>query len=319
MINLDTIRAGILGVCVGDALGVSVEFRSRASLKAHPVTTMVGHGMHNQPPGTWSDDSSLTLCLLDSLCHGYDERDMARRFEQWLGEGLWTARGAVFDVGNTTREAIFAFSRVADPTLAGPAHDRSNGNGARMRILPMAFAFAEAPMERRINVVRRVSRITHGHARSQIGCAIYVEVAVALCAGMTPAAAVDAACRAVAAYSQRADDAWRAELPHYHRIIAGKLAVLGEADLGSGGYVVHTLEAALWCLLTTDTYETAVLKAVNLGDDADTTGAVTGGLAGIRYGAAAIPAAWLGQLARGEDIEALCRRFSEQRETQVTP
>ncbi len=310
MINLDTIRGGIFGVCVGDALGVPVEFRPRSVLKEHPVTTMTGHGMHNQPLGTWSDDSSLTLCLVDSLCGGFNTRDIADKFEAWLGKGLWTAHGSVFDIGSTTFQAICDFTRVSDPTLAGPTHERSNGNGSLMRILPMALAFAEMAPELRMERACQVSRITHGHVRSQIGCAIYVETAVQLLTGVAPAEAIAVASNVVLSSRAAATAAWRAELAEYSRVLNGQLARMTEDEVHSSGYVVHTLEAALWCLLTSDSYAETVLKAVNLGDDTDTTGAVAGGLAGIVYGPQAIPQDWLDALARRKDIETLCRSFA---------
>lgn len=309
MLSKETIRAGILGVCVGDALGVPVEFRPRASLKADPVTGMRGYGTHNQPPGTWSDDSSLTLCLLESLCDGYDPKRAARSFEKWLLEAYWTPHGQVFDVGGTTQSAIIAYGRKVDPRDAGGAGERDNGNGSLMRTLPVAFLIDSLEIEHLIPIACDVSRLTHAHPRSQLACVIYVLTA----AGMTLWPRLkdirQMVANAVIDSGIMDRPEFAAERPHFQRIVSGQIMNAHESEIRSSGYVVDTLEAALWCLATTGSYREAVLKAVNLGGDTDTVGAVTGGLAGVLYGLDSIPREWLDVLARRADIEALCDRF----------
>lgn len=299
------VRDGLLGLCVGDALGVPVEFQSRERLRANPVTGVRGHGTYNQPPGTWSDDSSLAFCLAESLCGGYDLRDVARRFVEWLFEAKWTPHGKVFDVGGTTRDAIFRLAAGHDPATAGGNEEWSNGNGSLMRILPLAYLPADGsdPFDR----VAEVSGLTHAHPRCAIACALYARIASALLAGATPSEA----CALAAEWTRgRCSDApYAEELPRFSRVLSGEIPALPEDRIESDGYVIHTLEAALWCLLRSSSYRETVLAAINLGGDTDTTAAVAGGLAGIVYGWKSIPEEWIDSLARRDDIFALLDRF----------
>ena len=158
----------LFGVAVGDALGVPVEFRSRESIAQKPVTDMIGFGTHDQPPGTWSDDSSLTFCLADVLADKYDLQNIANSFVNWLYDELWTARGEVFDVGIATRAAIERVLRKTRPDLAGGFDESSNGNGSLMRILPLLFYIKDKPVDERFTITKAVSSITHGHVRSAL-------------------------------------------------------------------------------------------------------------------------------------------------------
>lgn len=303
----DRIAGGLIGVAVGDALGVPVEFVERAALDRDPVTGLRGHGTHDQPAGTWSDDTSLTMCLAESLCDGFDVRDQARRFVGWLYDGAWTAHGAVFDVGNTTRDAIARLARGVEPTVAGGADQYANGNGSLMRTLPIALHRRAATPETRRREAMSASALTHRHIRSQLACALYVEVAAGLCRGAAPDDAVRAAQRTYREFIER-------EHPHerlaFTRTLDENLKHYPRHEIESSGYVVHTLDASLWCLLSTTSFAEAVLKAVNLGEDSDTTGAVTGGLAGVAYGYDSIPHEWRARLARHDDILAVARRLT---------
>ena len=298
------LRAALLGLAVGDALGVPVEFQSRAARRLDPVVAMRAHGTHHQPAGTWSDDASLTFCLAQALADGFTIGRAAKYSRRWYYENLWTPHGSVFDIGITTREALSRLQADDDLILAGGTDEYSNGNGALMRILPLAFYQQDAPLAERFQLIRDVSAITHGHIRSAVACLLYLEMARHLRAGLPPAEA----------YAQMRQQApaqlYELNIPaheadKFERILSGRLPDVAVAAIDSGGYVMHTLEAALWCLLRHETYAETVLAAVNLGDDTDTTGAVTGGLAGLYYGEAAIPPGWLATLARRADIEAL--------------
>ena len=301
------LRAALLGLAVGDALGVPVEFQGRAARRLDPVVAMRAYGTHNQPAGTWSDDASMTLCLAESLARGFSLSDLGRRFINWYEYGYWTPHGSVFDIGITTREALNRLQSDPDLILAGGTDEYSNGNGALMRILPLAFYQPEAPLAERFQLIHDVSAITHGHIRSAAACLLYLEVARHLRAGRTPDAAYAAMReRAPAQFYELKIPAHEAD--HFERILSGRLPDVAVTAINSGGYVLHTLEAALWCLLRHETYAETVLAAVNLGDDTDTTGAVTGGLAGLYYGEAAIPPEWLAVLARRADVEDLAAR-----------
>ena len=303
----DKVLGGLFGLAVGDALGVPVEFTPRSELKRQPVTDMIGQGTHGQPPGTWSDDSSLAFCLAESLCQGFDLQDIAHKFCRWLDEGYWTPFGQVFDVGGTTAEAISRLKEGVNPVEAGGRDEFSNGNGSLMRILPLAYYVEEMSLEKQFELTHQVSCLTHGHPRSQMACGIYIQFAVNLLHGQEPGEAYKAMAAEVIKYYSRLP--YRCELPHFSRILEANIQKLSEESIKSSGYVIDTLEASLWCFLNSKSYEETVLKAVNLGDDADTTGAVAGGIAGLYYGLAAIPERWLNTLARKDDILDLARRF----------
>ena len=178
-------RAALLGLAVGDALGVPVEFQSRSARRADPVTGMRAYGTHQQPAGTWSDDASLSFCLAETLARpgalaaAPDLADFARRSVNWLDHGYWTAHGETFDVGNATREAIDRLRRNAGPPeRAGSTHETANGNGALMRILPLAFHPTWQPgggaLAECWALTRPVCSVTHGHGRSTAGCFLYL-------------------------------------------------------------------------------------------------------------------------------------------------
>jgi ADP-ribosylglycohydrolase len=305
----EKVEAALLGLSVGDALGVPVEFKNRDHLRTQPVTGLIGYGTHHQPPGTWSDDSSLAFCLADSLCKGYDLNDVAGHFIKWYRHGHWTPHGKVFDIGFTTRDAIGRLMQGEWPTLAGGFGEEDNGNGSLMRILPLLFHVHPLPVEERFRLTSEVSAMTHGHLRSVLACFIYLEFARHLLAGNDKHQAYENTVKEVNAFL--VDKPFNpAEIHKFTRVLNGTLPEKTEPEIQSSGYVLHTLEASLWCLLTEDTYAAAVLKAVNLGSDTDTTGAVTGGLAGLLYGTAGIPAAWLAGLVRRPDIEGLARRLA---------
>lgn len=260
------LRSAIYGLAVGDALGVPVEFMKRGSFR---VEDMTGFGTHSQPCGTWSDDTSMTLATCHSIkelgCIDVD--DIRRRFGNWLYNGEYAIDGNVFDVGGTTSAAI--------RNGKGEDGEYSNGNGSLMRILPLAFTDAD------YDIIGKVSAITHAHRVSIQYCIYYVRIARALLGG-------ENITKAVSIYKDYSE-------------ITGRV----QSDVLSSGFVVDTLEAALWCLCTTDNFKDAVLRAVNLGDDTDTVGAVTGGLAGIVYGIENIPKSWLDKL-RGKDLIESC-------------
>jgi ADP-ribosylglycohydrolase len=301
----DRILGGLWGSLVGDALGVPVEFKDRATVQAKPVTDMRGYGTHHQPPGTWSDDGALILCTVDSLAaHDFDTQDMGNRFVEWMNRGLWTAWGETFDVGMATSDALIRINNGTPAERAGGRTEYSNGNGSLMRIIPVALRFAHEPTEKLLDRLSRSSAITHGHARSQIACGFYGLVIRQLLKGDQPLAAVNTA-RSI--FSNSYSGAFEAE--HFRCVLEGDLAARPEGMIASTGYVIHTLTASLWCLLTTRSYEECVLKAVNLGGDTDTTGCVSGGLAGVHYGEGSIPDKWRRALARHHEVESMLNCF----------
>ncbi|MDR0387240.1 MAG: ADP-ribosylglycohydrolase family protein [Treponema sp.] len=295
----DKISSLLLGLAVGDALGVPVEFRPRGSFR---VTDMQGYGTHNQPPGTWSDDTSLALCLADSLSRGFSPEDMARNFVRWRDEAAFTAHGAVFDIGISTAKAISRLKSGIAPEQAGCAGVNENGNGSLMRIAPLVFYLDGKPEAERFNITRAVSSITHAHPWSVAACFIYLKYLWEILNGHGK---LGAYANLKANFREGSPYLGADVMDRFARILRADIRTLPESAIKSGGFVIDTLEAAFWCFLTTDTYQAAVLKAVNLGDDTDTTAAVTGALAGLAYGLEGIPTAWLKTLAGSKDIRRL--------------
>lgn len=289
---MSKIYNGIMGLVVGDALGVPYEFKARGTFDAED---MVGYGTYNQPPGTWSDDSSMTLATVESLaeCEKINPESIMEKFTDWLFCQKFTPWGRVFDVGNATRQALTRYDRGVALEKCGGKGRMDNGNGALMRILPLAFTDAG---DKEIDAV---SGLTHNHEISKAGCRLYIEIARQVMKGES----LD----------------WILEYglgsmpPEYVRIPS--LRYTSHYDIRSTGYVVDTLEASLWCLLQTSSYKNAVLTAVNLGNDTDTVAAVTGGLAGLMYGVGVkkggIPEEWIEKIARRSWIKNLCTRFEK--------
>ena len=310
----NTVKSAILGLVVGDALGVPVEFRSREELEQDPVTEMRAYGTHYQPAGTWSDDSSMALCLLESLSRGVDYDDMMTRFLRWADEGYMTAHGDIFDMGIATRKALMKYAKGTPPLACGGAEDHDNGNGSLMRILPAALYLhrtfgPEFPGKpEAYEIVHDSSSLTHAHPISLIACDIYCSVANELLCGRSGAADIQHGIAAAKSMCASLPDTAPC-LAQFDRVDTDVLLSLSRPEIRGSGYVLHTLEAALWCLLRTDSYQACLLEAVNLGEDTDTVGAVAGGLAGILYGLDRIPAQWLEVLAKRDEIEALCRDF----------
>ena len=304
--KIRNIKSAIFGHAVGDALGVPVEFCFRAYLDANPVTTMRGFGTFPYPAGTWSDDTSMTLACLDSLSNGVNYDDIMTKFCEWFENANYTPSGETFDIGGTTKKSLLAYLISNIPALeCGQGSEWDNGNGSLMRIIPIILYLNYSQLnslsiEEKIKYIENVSSLTHAHIRSQIGCGIYAFVMTEL---------LHNKCKESVYNGIIAADRYYEKVPEsqsYSRILNNNIALLSRDEISSSGYVVDCLEAALWCLLTTDSYEACVLKAVNLGDDSDTTAAVAGGLAGILYGFNKIPKKWLDLLQKKDYIENLC-------------
>ena len=299
----------LLGIAIGDALGVPVEFEHRQELEKNPVVGMREYGTHNQPKGTWSDDSSLALCLAESLCNGYNLNDIVDKFIKWYYDGYCTPYGRVFDVGVTTARAISYLQSGCKPELAGMDRERDNGNGSLMRILPLVPYILNMKEEDRFKIIGEVSSLTHRHPRSILAC-------IALCEFAIQYINLQSVEKAYQAMQQTILQLLKKEMFIEEDIPFKRLVGLSYEEfknielknIRSTGYVIDTLEASLWCVFNTTNYKDAVLKAVNLGDDTDTVGAITGGLAGIIYVDDTIPSEWLEVLAKKDDIIELAEK-----------
>jgi ADP-ribosylglycohydrolase/O-acetyl-ADP-ribose deacetylase (regulator of RNase III) len=298
------LRGCLLGAVVGDALGVPVEFTSREARSADPVTGVRGHGTYDQPPGTWSDDSSLLLATADSLTQvGYDPSDMMARFLSWLKGQAYTPHAAVFDVGIATRAAIERFAAGAPPAEWGCRGERDNGNGSLMRIAPLSLFVRDLPPAEIVRRSAEVSGLTHAHPRSQLCCAYFSLLLREVTAGRPLRQAM------AWAAAQVGPSVPEKEREALERVLDGSIIEAPATAIRGSGYVVHCLEASLWCVAREPSYERAVLAAINLGEDTDTTAAVTGALAGALHGVQAIPEAWLAALASREYVEGVCDRL----------
>lgn len=300
----------LFGLAVGDALGVPVEFMSREEIASNPVTDMREFGTHGQPKGTWSDDASLAFCLAESLTKGYDIQDIADNLFRWKYNNLWTARGKVFDIGIATSSAIDRIAKRGNPIECGGADVSSNGNGSLMRILPLLPELKGLNIEETFKKISDVSSITHRHPISLISCFYYMEYARCLITGFDRFEAYHFLKRHFITMAEGmgfTDDV----IYYLSRLTEENIFDYPMDKIHSSGFVVHSLEASIYNLLTTNSYSEAVLQAVNMGQDTDTTAAITGGLAGMIYGFDSIPKEWINVLARKDDILDLADRYEK--------
>ena len=302
-------RGLLFGIAIGDALGVPVEFMSRKHLQTNPVVGMREFGTHHQPVGTWSDDTAMSFLLVEQLIEGYDINGLGKKFCQWFQYNYWTPHGEIFDMGVATRNAMDKLAKGISASESGECDDYSNGNGSLMRILPLAIYLQNKPIDQRFCITKEVSGITHSHIRSIIGCFFAVEFMIQLLKEKDKYDAYYETQNIVRDYLHLINIK-SSEIELYNRVLFDDISCIPKQDIYSSGYVLHTLEASLWAFLTTNNFRDAVLKAVNLGDDTDTIGSITGGMAGLFYGFEQIPENWINQLARTKDIENLALNYS---------
>lgn len=306
---MTTITTALLGLSVADAIGVPVEFQTRQQLYENPVTDIRGYGTYNQPPGYFSDDSSLAFGLAESLATGkFDLVDQAKRLINYKEHGYWTPDNQIFDIGMTTRQSIDKLSwllrdgREAElPTLHESARESDNGNGALMRIFPLYAYLRDKPVAEWMAPIWQHSALTHGHIRSACCCFLYLRFCAHLINKETKEKALEFARRELLDFLVVANLPVE-ELDSLATLIKADFSTLARTQVQGSGYVVECLEAALWCLFNAEDYRDTVLKAVNLGRDTDTTACVAGAPAALLYGVESIPANWLAALARREDI-----------------
>ncbi|MBE8727380.1 ADP-ribosylglycohydrolase family protein [Flavobacterium hungaricum] len=307
----NTIKSGFLGVAIGDALGVPVEFKTRDYLRQNPVQDMLEFMCWHQPRGTFSDDSSLAFCTAESLCRGFDIEDMAQTFVKWMLEGYWGAHHKVFDIGGTTKHSLLRVAKGESAAFSGNFFDEDNGNGSLMRILPLVFYLQkEKDIEIVYQKVKAVSSITHAHFRSGFACFIYVVFCLEILKDKDKFEAYKDMQNVLSKFLENKSFN-PVEIQLFDKVLKNDISKYDESKIESSGYVLHSLEASIWCFLNTDSYEETVLRAVNLGGDTDTTAAIAGGLAGIYYGLDDIPQKWIENLVRGNDVKDLAERLAE--------
>lgn len=284
--DVNRFRGALLGLAVGDALGTTVEFSPPGTFE--PVRDMVGGGPFGLPAGAWTDDTSMAMCLAESLLERrvFDPVDQLGRYRRWYREGYWSSTGTCFDIGNATRAAIERFERTGEP-FPGDAAPGAAGNGPLMKLAPVVLAYAHAPDD----AVRHAgdsARTTHGAPEAIDATRAFAKLLLAALAGEPP--------QADGATGPVRDALTSTRVP---------------PEVRGGGYILHALEAALWALRSTDSFEAGVLAAVNLGDDADTTAAIYGQLAGALYGVDGIPRRWRERVHRAEEILAVADALHE--------
>ena len=310
----------LIGMAVGDALGVPFEFKSRATMGENPAVDMIGHGVHNQVKGTWSDDTSMALCIVDSLLNGLNYSDMINKFTDWLRGGYWTPHGVVFDNGISTRRAIDRW-RTGQflPADCGGTTDGSNGNGSVMRTLVLVPYIEHLDIDQRWAIISTTSSLTHAHWISRFSCLLACEFAIEMRKKnkklVTRRDAWDDAVVTVRGIRNKTiaetDEFTEEEFDKYfgEYLFEDAPYTLKDEDYRGSGFARDTAVTAIYCVLTTSSYKEAVLKAINYGDDTDTTACVTGGLAGIIYGVDGIPKDWVDCIARKDDILDLVERY----------
>lgn len=297
-------RGCLLGLAAGDAVGTAVEFRPPGSFA--PVTDMVGGGPFRLAPGQWTDDTSLALCLAESLieCRGFDPVDQLRRYVRWWREGHLSSNGRCFDIGLTTREALAHFERTGEP-WSGPTDPRKAGNGSLMRLAPVPLFFARTPRDA---VARsgESSRTTHGAPAAVDACRYFG----ALIVGAVNGAHKD---ELLSELYEPHPGCWDENPlhPDVRNVASGSFKQKEPPDIRGSGYVVASLEAALWAFHRAQAFRDGCLAAVNLGEDADTTAAIFGQVAGAYFGEAGIPQEWRRKLALRERIASFAKNLCE--------
>lgn len=298
-----------MGFIVGDALGVPVEFIPRKILSTHPVIDMLEYGTHNQPIGTWSDDSSMMLATLDSISQNQEINfeDIMNKFEMWLYNSNYTATDHVFDVGGTTIKAIQNY-KSNDAINCGLKSEYDNGNGSLMRILPISlYCICNNFLEQQeVEIINNASSLTHGHEISKLACKIYTDYLREIIKSGDK----------IKAYNNLKNNHYIKyydvnTIEKFDRILTGELINCNGDEIKSTGYVLDSLEASIWCILNSSNYKESVITAVNLGDDTDTIGAITGSIAGILYGKEQIPNKWLNNIKKKDMIEELVSNFEK--------
>lgn len=291
---LSRYHGALLGLVCGDAVGTTVEFEPRGSFA--PVTDMTGGGPFRLQAGQWTDDTSMALCLGESLLErdGFDAKDQMTRYLKWSKFGYLSSTGACFDIGGTVHGALAKFEQTGEP-FCGSTNPRTAGNGSLMRLVP-AVLFAHPNLENVLHCATASSRTTHAAPEALESCALFANLLHSVLLG----------CEKSMLFAQVQ---CRLQEPKLVTMASGAFIAKSESQIRGNGYCVDSLEAARWCFFNTDSFESAILKAANLGEDADTTAAIVGQIAGAFYGVDAIPAHWLARLAMRDDIAQMAERL----------
>jgi len=299
---IDRFRGSLLGLAVGDALGVPLEFKPPGTFQ--PVNDMIGGGSFDLMPGEWTDDTSMALCLAESLVekNGFDPVDQLERYVRWYRQGHLSVKGECFDIGNTTREALHLFEETHEP-YCGPDYERSAGNGSIMRLAPVPLFYFSNP-EMAIELSGRSSRTTHQHVLAVDACKYMAGMIIGGLIGQSKEIILSRRYCPIPGYWE--ENILACEIDE---IACGSFKNKNPPDIRGSGFVVESLEAALWAFYNSDNFKDGCLMAVNLGNDSDTTGAVYGQIAGAYYGESGIPKKWIDKLAKYDLIDSMIGRL----------
>jgi len=292
---VDRYQGCLLGLACGDAVGTTLEFKPRGSFE--PITDMVGGGPFNLEPGQWTDDTSMALCLAESLIEkkGFDPMEQMERYVRWYRTGYLSSTGVCFDIGGTTASALRRFEKTRDP-FSGPTDSNSAGNGSLMRLAPVPLFFFP-DRDAMIFYAGESSRTTHGAQECIDACRLFASILYNALSGMDKE-------RVLLDHDESI-----IESPAIREILRGSYKGKTEDQIKGTGYVVESLEAALWCFHAMETFKDAVLKSANLGDDADTTAAICGQVAGAYYGIQGMPSSWKERIVMRFAIEKLASQL----------
>lgn len=306
---MNKVKDSLLGLAIGDAMGVPLEFKKREELINNPVTKMTGYGSHNMPEGTWSDDTSMTIATIDSILKKQEinYKNIIGNFLVWFTLEKYTATGVLFDIGGTTSEALARYSSGLNPVNCGSADIKSNGNGSLMRMLPIALYcyYKNIKEPEIINIVNDISSLTHAHEISKMSCYIYVRYILFLLDGNDKLSSYNLL--KTIDYSSYSKET----IKEFDRILKDNISKYPLNKINSTGYVIDSLEATLWVILNTNSFSESIIGSINLGEDTDTIGAITGSIAGIIYGYENIPKSWLSKLKRKDYLIDLSNKYNE--------
>lgn len=308
---MSILKNSLLGFVIGDAIGVPIEFESRETLKKYPLTEMVGYGSYDEPAGTWSDDTSMTLATIDSIIEkkNIDYHDITTKFCEWVNNAKYTATDHLFDIGITTKYALVRFFvDKVEATKCGGTLDSENGNGSLMRMMPIAlYAYYHQLDNNTIfEIVKNTSSITHANEKSVLGCYIYVQYILKLIETNNLQESYNYI-KTLNYQTFFSED----NISIYERILKNDISKYPLEEIRSSGYILHTLEAVLWVVLNTTSFEESILTAINLGEDTDTIGAITGSLTGIKYGFDNIPENWINKIQKLDYLYELIDKWDE--------
>ena len=299
----------IIGHAVGDAMGFPTEFSKREELLQNPVIEMIDSPDVGQPAGSWSDDTAMEIATIDSFIQKkyFDYKDIMDKWVKWISKSEYTPTGVAFDIGRTCLKAIKKYCNGTAPLQCGSTSINENGNGSLMRILPVAlYAYSKKLDDTSIHkLTNEVSSLTHAHEVSRLGCYIYVQFIINLLKGKTKEEA----------YKHIQDLDYRSfsidSINHYARILNNQIEFQILDNIKSTGYIVDTLESAMWIFMNAQHYKEAIIASTNIGGDTDTIGAIVGSMAGIYYGFEDIPSSWLDKLQRKDYLMELVDRFEK--------